>query len=138
MGAVIDLPQSIKAKNVIKLNGNESQAKRILLQATRWKNELKEDGIDLKGVSLSESEAWTLKLYFHGYDAEFDLLLGHEDVEERLERFELLFNRRFKYSDRALKRVDARYPDGLAVEQVDAVTSTKTAMSNNLAIALNN
>ena len=138
VGAVIDLPQSIKAKNVIKLNGNESQAKRILLQATRWKNELKEDGIDLKGVSLSESEAWTLKLYFHGYDAEFDLLLGHEDVEERLERFELLFNRRFKYSDRALKRVDARYPDGLAVEQVDAVTSTKTAMSNNLAIALNN
>jgi len=138
VGTVIELPQSIEAKNVISLSGNDSQSKRILFQATRWKDELRKQGLELRGVTLSESEAWTLKLYFVGYDSEFDLLLGHEEVEERLERFELLFDRRFKYSERPLKRVDARYPDGLAVKQADAVISTTSAMPSDLAIALPN
>jgi len=137
-GTVIELPESINANNVVALNGSESQAKRILLQATRWKKALMNQGLEVRGVALSESEAWTLKLYYQGYDAEFDLLLGHEEIEERLERFELLFNRQFKFSERALKRVDARYPDGLAVEQAKAVFSITPALPEQMAVALNN
>jgi cell division protein FtsQ len=137
-GVVIDLPESIEASNVILLQGSESQAKRILLQATRWKKELIAQGLEVRGVSLSQSEAWTIKLYYQGYDAEFDLLLGHEEVAERLERFELLFNRQFKFSEHALKRVDARYPDGLAAELASAVSLNIVALPNNSAMALNN
>jgi cell division protein FtsQ len=137
-GIVIDLPEWIDASGVILLQGSESQAKRILLQATRWKKELIEQGLEVRGVSLSDSDAWTIKLYYQGYDAEFDLLLGHEEVAKRLERFELLFNRQFKFSGRPLKRVDARYPDGLAVEQTSAVSSDILALPNDSAMALNN
>jgi cell division protein FtsQ len=137
-GVVIELPESIEASGVITLLGSESQAKRILLQATRWKKELLEQGLEVRGVSLSESEAWTIRLYYQGYDAEFDLLLGHEQVAKRLERFELLFNRQFKFSERPLKRVDARYPDGLAVEQASAVLLNLLALPNDPAIASNN
>ncbi|MFT6723997.1 MAG: cell division protein FtsQ, partial [Arenicella sp.] len=59
-GVVIDLPESIEASNVILLQGSESQAKRILLQATRWKKELIAQGLEVRGVSLSQSEAWTI------------------------------------------------------------------------------
>jgi len=141
LGAVIALPASVKASNAIALQGNDSQAKRILLQATRWKKELIKQGLELRGVQLSDSQAWTLRLYYQGYDAEFDLLLGHEEIAQRLQRFELLFNRQFKFSERALIRVDARYPNGLAVEQVKADTeeiSSSNAMSDEMTIALNN
>jgi len=137
-GVVIELPESIAADGAVELNGNVSQAKRILLQATRWKKELMDQGLQLRGVALSESEAWTLKLYYQGYNAEFDLLLGHEKVNERLRRFELLFNRQFKFSDRPLERVDARYPDGLAIQQAKPVLSSNHASSIELAIAMNN
>jgi len=137
-GIVIDLPESIDARGVILLQGSDSQAKRILLQATRWKKELKELGLEVRGVSLSDSEAWTIKLYYLGYDAEFDLLLGHEEVAKRLARFELLFKRQFKFSERPLKRVDARYPDGLAVEHAGAVSTDILALASDLAMASNN
>lgn len=137
-GVVIDLPESIEASNVVSLNGSESQAKRILMQATRWKKELIEQGLEVRGVALSESGAWTLTLYYQVYDAEFELLLGHEGVAQRLQRFELLFNRQFKFSEHPLKRVDARYPDGLAVKQAKAVSRDIRALSDSMAIALNN
>jgi hypothetical protein len=90
-------------------------------------------------VSLSDSEAWTIKLYYLGYDAEFDLLLGHEEVAKRLARVELLFKRQFKFSERPLKRVEARYPDGLAVEQhASAVSTDILALASDLAMASKN
>lgn len=137
-GVVIKLPESIEASDVVTLKGSESQAKRILMQATRWKKELVAQSLELRGVELSESGAWTLTLYYHAYDAEFDVLLGHEEIAQRLQRFELLFERQFKYSERPLKRVDARYPDGLAVEQTQAVSLSTRALPNHMAIALNN
>ena len=119
-GAIIELPKSITAKHVVELNGADSQAKRILMQATQWRKELIKHGLEVRAVDLSESEAWTITLFYQGHDAEFDLHLGHEQVAQRLQRFEFLFNKQFKFSERPLRRVDARYPDGLAVELVES------------------
>ena len=132
-GRVIELPESIGAKNVITLNGRESQAKRILMKATHWKAKLQTHGLELQGVSLSDSDAWTLELFDQAQNAEFDLLLGHQDVSERLARFQMLFDKKFRFAERPLKRVDARYPDGLAVAHAEAV-STNTNSINSIAI----
>ncbi len=141
-GRVIELPESIAANNVITLNGRESQAKRILMKATHWKAKLRAHGLEVRGVSLSDSDAWTLELYDHAQNAEFDLLLGHQDVTERLARFQMLFDKKFRFADRPLKRVDARYPDGLAVAHADPVSTNTNSINSSvipsgLALAVN-
>jgi len=44
------------------------------------------------------------------------LLLGREKASQRLARFEMLFDQQFRESNKQLVRVDARYPDGLAIK----------------------
>lgn len=136
-GAIIELPESIEAKDVVSLSGSDSQAQRILQQAANWQKALAKQGLELRAVELSDSEAWTLRLYSPVHNAEFDLLLGHEEVPQRLERFELIFNKQFKFSEHPLKRVDARYPDGLAVEHAQLEVSDLEALPIRSAIALN-
>jgi len=63
---------------------------------------------------LSDSHAWQLRLSY--LDSDFDVLLGRIDVEDRLSRFLFLFDNQFKGSNQKLNRVDARYPNGLAVK----------------------
>lgn len=115
-GSIIALPADIADAKVITLNGDEAQSKRILLQAARWQKDFADEGLELRKTKLSNSQAWTLRLYYPELDSEFDLLLGSNDVAARLARFKVLFNEQLKFSDRTLKRVDARYPDGLAVK----------------------
>ena len=145
-GAVIELPSSVNGRNIITLNGRESQAKRILLQATRWNAQLAKQGLEVLEVSLSDSDAWSLKILEQGHQNEFELLLGHQDVSERLARFELLFGQKFQFSENKLKRVDARYPDGLAVahrkptasvSELAPSTFNNSVISERLVVAVN-
>jgi len=133
-GEVVELPLSFQAKHVIELWGNETQAKRILLQAARWKKSMAKEGLKLTAVLLSDSDAWTLSLRYDDLDSDFKLLLGREDVSARLTRFKTLFQTQLKFSERRIERVDARYPDGLAVakakKKLNAGETTGRTVSN--------
>lgn len=115
-GEVLELPASIDFENAIRLNGQEADAKRILQAAFKWRKELALSDLRLVSVSLSASQAWSLGLYSPDHDNTFELQLGRQDVERRLARFENLFAQQFKHADMLLERVDARYPNGLAVQ----------------------
>ena len=114
-GAIINLPIAVVSKKVVTLSGAESQSKQILLQAANWQEKFANDGLELRKAKLSSSQAWILSLYYAELDSEFDLLLGSDDLVERLARFKTLFTEKLMFSEYKLKRVDARYPDGLAV-----------------------
>ena len=114
-GAIINLPIAVVSKKVVTLSGAESQSKQILLQAANWQEMFANDGLELRKAKLSSSQAWILNLYYAELDSEFDLLLGSDDLVERLARFKTLFTEKLMFSEYKLKRVDARYPDGLAV-----------------------
>ncbi len=114
-GRVIDLPAEVEIPNAIVLSGNEKDAPHLLQRAFSWKSELRASGLSLRGVSLSSSQAWMLRLYDPKQDSTFELLLGREQIAERLSRFQKLFATHFKNAEQRLIRVDARYPDGLAV-----------------------
>lgn len=120
-GSIITLPADIEADGVVVLKGDETRSKQILVQAARWKKELAEQGLKLREAQWSNSQAWTLKLYSPELDSEFSLLLGSQSVVARLERFKVLFNVQLKSSGHRLKRVDARYPDGLAVQHGEKI-----------------
>lgn len=122
-GRVISLPQEVQIPGAIVLSGNQHDAPRLLQQAFSWKNDLRGSGLSLHSVTLSGSQAWVLQLHSSDHDSSFELLLGREHIGERLKRFQELFASQFKHSGRRLIRVDARYPDGLAVRDEKIETS---------------
>ena len=130
-GQVVDLPEYSSQKPVIKLNGEADQAKGMMVKALQWSKRFEEHSLSVTEVSLSKSGAWSLRVrYLDDIDAkpdEFTLLLGDDAIEQRLTRFEQLFDRRFRFSQERLIRADARYPDGIAVKTrtvVDGVSET--------------
>ena len=119
-GQVVDLPEYQTQKPVIKLNGQSENAKSMMVNALEWAKRLESHNLLLREVTLSRTGAWNLRLRYHddtdSTPDEFELLLGSTDVEQRLSRFEQLFDRRFRFSKERLIRADARYPDGIAVK----------------------
>jgi cell division protein FtsQ len=111
----VGLPGKVDLTNPIVLSGKEKDASLILQQAYRWKKQLEIKGLSVQAVSLSDSHAWRLTVSYPLNDYDFEVLLGREEVEQRLARFLFLFDEQFKQSDKQLKRVDARYPNGLAI-----------------------
>jgi len=131
-GRVIDLPDKISLPNAIRLYANERDSFLALSTAFRWSKRLLNDELELRKLKLSSSHAWTLSLFHKRSDAEFELLLGREDVESRLTRFQLLFKQKFNQADIQVQRVDARYPDGLAIKAKE-ISITPLAANNSLA-----
>ena len=121
-GKVIDLPNDIQLSNVITLYANEVDSLLALSTAFRWKKKLLKDQLELQKLKLSASRAWTITLYDRASDAQFELLLGREEVEQRLSRFQKLFDQQLSQLSIQLVRVDARYPDGLAVKSIDKIS----------------
>jgi len=134
-GQVIELPAGMKVSADITLFGNEQDASKLLRQAVLWKKQLNQSELTLKALALSGSQAWTVTLVDQRHDATFDVALGREQVTERLTRFQKLFNSQFKTADQRLIRVDARYPDGLAV-RAEKYKPTESAEDG--AVAVNN
>ena len=132
-GKVVDLPNEIPLQNVVSLHANENDSLLALNTAFRWKKKLQKHQLELRKLKLTTSRAWTITLYNQVTDGEFDLLLGREDVEMRLARFGKLFEQQFSQADTQLLRVDARYPDGLAIK---ANKISETVSTDSLALTV--
>lgn len=120
-GEIISLETPLNRVSPITLTGTDYDAKRLLAKALAWQKRLSSSQIALLEVSLSPSQSWTLTLakVGEGEPEAFELLLGRDNIDERLARFRALFDLHFSDGSRQLVRIDARYPDGLAVEEKD-------------------
>ena len=125
---VIELQGEVELGNSILLNGHPRDAQLLLQTALRWKRQLQQKGLQLNTLSLSESHAWRLTLLDSVKDNQFELLLGRDQVEQRLARFEFLFAGEFRQANLKLERVDARYPDGLAVSSTQYESTEELVM----------
>ncbi len=118
-GQIISLDTPLNQSSTIKLRGTKRDARELLTKAMLWQKQLAPSGLRILDVSLRPSQAWSLRLAYLYPGSDFELLLGRENVGDRLARFQTLFDRQFKHANQRLIRVDARYPDGLAVEAKD-------------------
>ena len=128
LGQIIDLPLSHTSSEQIVLSGSEKDSRHMLHTARQWAPLVERSGLELIGLSLTNRQAVSLKLKEVSRQSQFELMLGRNEVEQRLVRFLALFEQQYRNSNQRLLRVDARYPDGLAIksEQVevsDAVAS---------------
>ena len=119
-GNVVDLGEGEFVQQPILLHGDEKDALLILKQVVRWSNILNTLDMVIKEASLSSTHAWKLKLYKKQGDNQHttELLLGRQDVEQRFASFLEIYKSNFQFMDIGLQKVDARYPNGLAVTQI--------------------
>lgn len=133
-GQIIDLPGQQDIEDQTTLSGNKQHSHLMLQQATIWQQMLVSSGLMLSELALSESKAYVVTLRYSSTTDEFNLLLGRDQVKQRFERFLMLYEHHYKHSDQRLKRVDARYPDGLAIS---AKSINVSLLSLNDTLALN-
>ncbi len=91
------------------LVGPEGRRDDVLSRWQSMRRSLAETGLDIERIELDERGAWTLELA-NGVE----LLLGREQVEQRLARF-IAIHDALRAAPRAVARVDMRYTNGVAV-----------------------
>ncbi|GAA6139410.1 hypothetical protein NBRC116583_31570 [Arenicella sp. 4NH20-0111] len=123
-GSVITIDEPLDLRSPLVLNGPDHDAGQMLLKAVQWQKRLAMSGLEIRSITLSASQAWSMELALDTKGSTFELLLGRENIVQRLDRFLVLFDRQFKGRGVSLLRVDARYPDGLAVDQREAEASS--------------
>ncbi|WP_020409313.1 cell division protein FtsQ/DivIB [Hahella ganghwensis] len=98
---MLDLPQ---------LAGPEHKAGEVFNRFNMWRSELNAIGLEVSRVSMESRGAWRI-----GFSDGWELNLGKQDVEDRLNRFTTLFVKKLHLERERIAAVDARYTRGVAV-----------------------
>lgn len=130
LGEVIDLPIDSKLLPKTVLSGSEKDAKTMLASIVKWQQRFQSSGLELQALNLSNSHAYQLTLADIENQQNFKLQLGNRDVEQRLNRFLELYVTELKDSNLILKRVDVRYPDGMAIKSENKPQPELVAQQN--------
>lgn len=111
------------------LNGDTQYVSELFAFAQLWQKQLVHQGLVLNDVERSSSSAWVISFSHKvlDYSGEEEastgygvttLLLGSEDVQNRLDRFLRMYSQN-NILLQASNVVDARYPNGLAIVPID-------------------
>jgi len=101
------------------LSGPEGRRQEVLDNWLKMRRELAAIGLDIDRMTLDERGAWTL-----GLGNGIELMLGREQVEERLARFVAVHDQ-LNGGERRAARVDMRYTNGLAVRWAEAYSEER-------------
>jgi cell division protein FtsQ len=103
------------------LSGPDERVMDVIRMAQSMSDTLTRNGVGFAGLSLEQRGAWTLTLA-NG----IEVVLGKDQVEKRFERFVTVYQERLVSRANEVKRVDARYSNGVAVKwKPDAQASGK-------------
>ena len=93
------------------LSGPDERVMDVIRMAQRMSDTLGEYGLGFAGLSLEQRGAWTLTL-----SNGIEVVLGRDQVSERFDRFVTVYQERLVSRADEVKRVDARYSNGVAVK----------------------
>ena len=120
-GEVFAPPNPEVAGKLPLLSGPDERVMDVIAMARTMSDTLVEHELGFAGLSLEQRGAWTLTLA-NG----IEVVLGRDQVSERFERFVTVYQERLVSRASEVKRVDARYSNGVAVKwKPDAVASGK-------------
>jgi len=107
-------------QGLTRLIGPDDRVQEVFQRWQQMRLPLSQQGLELRRVELDPCGAWRLEL-----DSGVEVLLGRQDVSNRLERF--LSVRTDLRAPESIKRIDLRYPNGLAVSRrTPEMTETKS------------
>ncbi len=93
------------------LAGPDDRVRDVIEMARRMADVLAQRDLGFAGLTLEPRGAWTLTLA-NG----IDVSLGRDQVEQRFERFISVYQERLATRADEVKRIDARYSNGVAVQ----------------------
>lgn len=124
-GEVFRVGGSEGMQGLARLSGPQSRQREVLERWQEARRELGRIGRDIAALEVDERGAWEIRL-----DNGIRVVLGREQVEERLQRF-IAVEASLARRERAIRRVDMRYTNGLAVRWADAESGTQSGERNN-------
>lgn len=110
-GEVFTPPNPQVAGKLPLLSGPDERVLEVIQMARAMSDTLAEHRLGFAGLSLEQRGAWTLTLA-NG----IEVVLGRDHVTERFERFVTVYQERLVSRADEVKRVDARYSNGVAVK----------------------
>jgi cell division protein FtsQ len=118
VGEVVELPADVKVDALPQLTGPEGSGPLVLRRYRQWAPLLREAGLELGSLRLNGRYAWILELLPAGVsgDASFSVWLGRDEIEQRIQRFLRFYPRQLQADAGRVRKVDVRYPNGLAVQ----------------------
>jgi len=69
----------------------------------------------LRTLYMSDRRAWRIGLYDPASGNQFEVVLGRRDLAGRMRRFQRFYSRLSLVQKQTLQRIDARYPNGVAI-----------------------
>ncbi len=94
-----------------RLSGPDERVQEVISTARMMAGVLAERGLGFAGLALEERGAWTLTMA-NG----IEVVLGRDQVEQRFERFMTVYEGQLAARADEVKRIDARYTNGVAVQ----------------------
>ncbi|MAG00974.1 MAG: hypothetical protein CL388_07185 [Acidiferrobacteraceae bacterium] len=119
-GEVLVLPHSGGLKVMPKLNGPDGMAPTVLSRFRQWNQLLNGVGLALNALSRTAVGTWNLNVSSFQIGAEqdrdFELTVSEVEADFRLGRFIRLYSQNNEEGWRQqIRRIDLRYPNGMAV-----------------------
>ncbi|HLV76655.1 MAG TPA: cell division protein FtsQ/DivIB [Marinobacter sp.] len=110
-GELFSPPNPQVAGKLPRLAGPDERVRDVIAMARTMSEQLLGYGLGFAGLSLEQRGAWTLTLA-NG----IEVVLGRDLVEERFERFITVYENRLASRVNEVRRIDARYSNGVAVQ----------------------
>lgn len=107
-GEIFDVAGTSGMQGLTRLTGPDARKNEVYSAWRRIAARMQSAGLGVATLELDARGAWTLTL-----DEGWELLLGRDEVEDRLERFLSVHARLARVPD--IERIDLRYPNGLAL-----------------------
>ncbi|MFN2362054.1 MAG: cell division protein FtsQ/DivIB [Marinobacter sp.] len=104
-----------------RLAGPDERVKEVITMARGMADTLSDHSLGFAGLSLEQRGAWTLTLA-NG----IEVVLGRDQVEKRFERFITVYQERLASRADEVRRVDARYSNGVAVKWKSEETASRS------------
>ncbi len=110
-GEVFAPPNPEVAGKLPVLSGPDERVMDVIRMARTLSDTLAANEVGFAGLNLEQRGAWTLTL-----SNGIEVVLGKDQVHERFERFVTVYQERLVSRANEVKRVDARYSNGVAVK----------------------
>lgn len=122
---VVDYP------HLPQLFGPRRAQRQVMQQYQMLSQMLRPMGFSIARLELRERGSWFLSTAPDANGQSIDLLIGRDQVMEKMRRFATVYDKALKEQISNITRVDLRYANGLAVAWRDPATATASAVQQN-------
>lgn len=118
-GEIFVATQELPEQSLPVVKGPSEERVALISAFRKFNQQFVPFGASLSGLELDDRGSWKLHL-----SSGLEILMGHDSVEYRLQRFLRIFGEKLSVEKAGIRRVDLRYSNGFALSQVEQDVQT--------------